>query len=133
MLTGGGAQLKNIKELSELITTTDTRIGIPNEHLDAESVSYNELMHPMYATGIGLVLYGLEEAEKCCNPEAEVEEEPETKTKDIFADMMPEPEKPVEKTPETPEKKTKEKKGPGKFEKVLGDFFSSVFGEGIDD
>lgn len=133
VLTGGGAQLKNIKELSELITTTDTRIGIPSEHLDAESVSYNELMHPMYATGIGLVLYGLEEAEKNNNPEAEVEEETETKTKDIFADMMPEPEKPVDTTPENPEKKTKEKKGPGKFEKVLGDFFSSVFGEGIDD
>ena len=47
--------------------------------------------------------------------------------------MMPEPEKPVDTTPENPEKKTKEKKGPGKFEKVLGDFFSSVFGEGIDD
>ena len=29
-LTGGGAQLKNIKELCELITTTDTSIGIPN-------------------------------------------------------------------------------------------------------
>ena len=62
-LTGGGAQLKNIKELCELITATDTRIGIPNEHLDPTSISFDELAHPMYATGIGLVLYGIEQAE----------------------------------------------------------------------
>ena len=63
-LTGGGAQLKNIKDLCALITGIDTRIGVPNEHLEPDSVSYAELTHPMYATGIGLVLYGLEEAEK---------------------------------------------------------------------
>jgi cell division protein FtsA len=62
-LTGGGAQLKNIKEFCELITATDTRSGIPNEHLDTSSVAFDELAHPMYATGIGLVIEGISRTE----------------------------------------------------------------------
>lgn len=64
VLTGGGARLKNIKEFSELVIGHDTRIGIPDEHLDKEtSANYDDLSHPMYATGIGLVIYGLEAEE----------------------------------------------------------------------
>jgi len=33
VLTGGGAQLKHIRELTEFITGMDTRIGYPTEHL----------------------------------------------------------------------------------------------------
>ena len=61
VLTGGGANLKYIKELASLITGMDTRVGLPNEHLLTESDS--ELSHPKYATGIGLVLYGMEKEE----------------------------------------------------------------------
>ena len=57
VLTGGGAKMGHIVELSELITRTTSRIGTPDEHLEK---SDEELSHPMYATGIGLVLYGLE-------------------------------------------------------------------------
>ena len=139
VLTGGGAQLKNIKELCELITTTDTRIGIPNEHLDTESVSYADLAHPMYATGIGLVLYGLEQAER-----EHMDDEPEQETSrqanghvDIFAGMPDTPSTepaPQETDAKTKDKKAKDKdKGKGKFEDVLGRFFTSVFNEGIDD
>ena len=64
VLTGGGARLKNIKEFAELVIGIDTRIGTPDEHLDlSSSVSFEDLSHPMYATGIGLVLYGLEAEE----------------------------------------------------------------------
>jgi cell division protein FtsA len=35
--TGGGAQLKHIKQLVEYITGMDTRIGYPNEHLAGDS------------------------------------------------------------------------------------------------
>lgn len=62
VLTGGGAQLRNIKELTEFITGIDTRIGLPDEHL--EKGATNEIVNPMYATGIGLVLYGLEREEE---------------------------------------------------------------------
>ncbi|MBO4752827.1 MAG: rod shape-determining protein, partial [Bacteroidales bacterium] len=61
VLTGGGASLKYIKEFASLITGMDTRTGLPSEHLVAESDA--ELAHPKYATGIGLVLYGIEHEE----------------------------------------------------------------------
>lgn len=61
VITGGGAQLKHLQQLFELITGMDTRIGYPNEHLSAGN---DELKSPMYATAIGLVIMGLNEAEK---------------------------------------------------------------------
>lgn len=57
VLTGGGALLKHLPQLTEYITGMDTRIGYPNEHL-AKEVS-EEMASPMYATGIGLVIEGL--------------------------------------------------------------------------
>jgi len=52
-ITGGGSQLKFIKQLVEYVTGLDARIGYPIEHL---SPGFNEeLKHPMFATGIGLV------------------------------------------------------------------------------
>lgn len=62
VLTGGGAQLKHITQLTEFITGMDTRIGYPNEHL-APGVP-EEMASPMYATGIGLVIIGLKRFEK---------------------------------------------------------------------
>lgn len=56
VLTGGGAQLKHLTQLTEFVTGMDTRIGYPNEHL-ANNVP-EELASPMYATGIGLVIEG---------------------------------------------------------------------------
>lgn len=58
VLTGGGAQLKHIKQLVEYETGMDTRIGYPNEHL-AKGAD-EKLSSPMYATAIGLVMKGLE-------------------------------------------------------------------------
>ena len=140
VLTGGGAQLKNIKDLCELITTTDTRIGIPNEHLEPDSVNYNELMHPMYATGIGLVLYGLEQAEAHA-VEHEEEPEPQKEEKpgfDIFADMekLP-PAPPVTTVPVTEgqQGKSKKKKKKGEddtFGNAVSRFFNKIFTEDID-
>ncbi len=57
VLTGGGALLKHLPQLTEFITGMDTRIGYPNEHL-ANDVA-EDLASPMYATGIGLVIEGL--------------------------------------------------------------------------
>ncbi len=57
VLTGGGALLKHLPQLTEFITGMDTRIGYPNEHL-ANDVT-EDLASPMYATGIGLVIEGL--------------------------------------------------------------------------
>jgi len=62
VITGGGAMLKHISQLTEFMTGMDTRIGYPNEHL-ASNFS-EEMAHPIYATGIGLVIKGLERSEK---------------------------------------------------------------------
>ena len=62
VLTGGGAQLKHIKQLVEYITGMDTRIGYPNEHLASNSDP--ELSSPLYATVVGLLMKGLKENEK---------------------------------------------------------------------
>lgn len=62
VLTGGGASLKHVAQLTEFMTGMDTRIGYPNEHLAADVAE--ELASPMYATGIGLVIEGIERYKK---------------------------------------------------------------------
>ncbi len=57
VLTGGGAQLKHLKQLVEYISGMDTRVGYPNEHLAGDSDS--ETTSPMFATAVGLVLDSL--------------------------------------------------------------------------
>lgn len=56
VLTGGGAQLKHLRQLTEYITGLSTRIGYPNEHLAPSKVV--DVTSPLYATGVGLVLRG---------------------------------------------------------------------------
>ena len=58
VLTGGGSQLKHIKQLFEYETGMDTRVGFPNEHL--ANGSRLEIESPMYATAVGLVMKGFE-------------------------------------------------------------------------
>ena len=57
VLTGGGAQLKHIDQLTEFTTGMATRVGYPNEHLANDVI--DEMASPMYATGIGLVIEGI--------------------------------------------------------------------------
>jgi cell division protein FtsA len=62
VLTGGGALLRHAAQLTEFMTGIDTRIGYPNEHLAKDVPA--EMASPMYATGIGLVIEGLERFER---------------------------------------------------------------------
>jgi len=62
VLTGGGANLKHLAQLTEFMTGMDTRIGYPNEHLASEIPP--EMTSPMHATGIGLVIEGIGRFEK---------------------------------------------------------------------
>ncbi|MFZ4400393.1 MAG: cell division protein FtsA [Bacteroidales bacterium] len=74
VLTGGGAMLKHIAQLTEFMTGMDTRIGYPNEHLSSNS---NEsLSHPIYSTGVGLVIKGLERSEKETDKEVKGKKNP---------------------------------------------------------
>ncbi|HSQ46699.1 MAG TPA: cell division protein FtsA [Lutibacter sp.] len=62
VLTGGGAELKHIKQLVEYVTGMDTRIGYPNENLAGDSDE--SLSSPQYATAVGLLMNGLNKIEK---------------------------------------------------------------------
>lgn len=62
VLTGGGSQLKHLKQLVEYITGMDTRIGYPNEHLAGDSDP--EIVNPIHATAVGLVMNAIENQKK---------------------------------------------------------------------
>lgn len=74
VLTGGGSQLKHIKQLVEYITGMDTRIGYPNEHLAGNS--NEELSSPLYATAVGLVMNSIRNNTKSATPLVEMKQEP---------------------------------------------------------
>ncbi len=61
VLTGGGAQLKHLIQLTEYTTGLNARIGYPNEHLASGHI--DELARPVYATCIGLILKGYSDYE----------------------------------------------------------------------
>ncbi len=71
VLTGGGAQLKNIVQLTEYVTGLDARVGYPNEHLAKGMVE--EVKSPLFATSVGLVLRGLLEDGETDNTERVME------------------------------------------------------------
>jgi len=75
VLTGGGSQLKHLKQLVEYITGMDTRIGYPNEHLAGDSDA--EIASPLYATAVGLLMNAVKNQSKM---QAEVASTPETDT-----------------------------------------------------
>ena len=159
VLTGGGAQLRHIKEFSEFTTGIDTRIGLPNEHLDKDTNP--EIINTMYATGIGLVLYGFDELDKyrehfasdeennAETPEETASEQASPNSNDIFADLPPventTTQKPIDdietEFAETPKKETKNNKPdiskhrprkPGwgsQAMKAIDKYFGRVFGD----
>lgn len=62
VLTGGGSKLKHIRQLTEYVTGMDVRIGYSNEHIVGSKA--DEISGPEYATSVGLLMKGLEEADE---------------------------------------------------------------------
>ncbi|MDR2557005.1 MAG: cell division protein FtsA [Bacteroidales bacterium] len=75
VLTGGGSKLTGIISFSEYTTGIDSRQGYANEHLEESSFS-ETLKDPIFATAIGLLIFGIRDEE-------EKEESNENKNKPI--------------------------------------------------
>ena len=76
VLTGGGAELKHIKQLVEYITGMDTRIGYPNEHISGSSDI--DMSSPSFATAVGLLMKGLNQKTKSAQKQMVAENAGET-------------------------------------------------------
>ena len=85
VLTGGGSQLKHLKQLVEYITGMDTRVGYPNEHLAGDSDE--STTSPTFSTAVGLLMAALDKMPIDVMPEPqEVPLE-----QDVPVDEMPQP------------------------------------------
>ena len=62
VLTGGGAKLKHIRQLTEYVIGVDTRIGCASENLS--NIEGSDLNNPEYTTTIGLMIKGFEKCEE---------------------------------------------------------------------
>ena len=120
VLTGGGSQLKHLKQLVEYITGMDTRIGFPNEHLAGDSDS--ETTSPLYATAVGLVMNSLEhKIHRADEPQdtAIVEDE-------VEAQEVSQEEESYEDEPEVPEAKKERKSIFDKWAEKFKDFLDNA-------
>lgn len=73
VLTGGGSQLKHLKQLVEYITGMDSRVGYPNEHLAGKT--QETVASPLFATSVGLLMNAIEKQEHEASPLDETTEE----------------------------------------------------------
>ena len=139
VLAGGGAKLTNLKEFTEFSIGIDTRLGSPNEHIvDDDKKLFEELGHPMYATGIGLVIYGMLEEQNAENVAAEQALYREGTTVADKSDAKTEPvaNQPEEVTPESGkgEDNKSAKNKDGNLSKKITEFITRIFTEdGMDE
>jgi cell division protein FtsA len=79
VLTGGGSNLKHLRQLANYTTGFDSRIGFANEYIANDKNQY--LKGPEFATSIGLLMESLKiRDKKTVSVEEEVEIEIENKT-----------------------------------------------------
>jgi len=106
VVTGGGAMLKHLPQLVMLTTGMDCRIGTPNEHLAGND---DELKNPLYATGVGLVMKGIDKYERDSKRGVNL----------VKQEVEVEVENPAQKKKES-------KKVVGHSQKKVGSFFTSL-------
>lgn len=72
VLTGGGSNLKNLRQLANYTTGFDSRIGFANEYISNDKNQH--LKSPEYATSIGLLMESLKIRDKKTAVETQVPE-----------------------------------------------------------
>src|SRR3954469_14561486 len=107
VVSGGGSLLKHLPQLVMLTTGMDCRIGTPNEHLAGND---DELKNPLYATGVGLVMKGIEKYER------DAKRGMNTSKTEVPNEIKTEVEQAKEK-----------KKVVGHSKKKIGSFFENIF------
>ena len=117
VLTGGGSELKHIKQLVEYITGMDTRIGYPNEHLAGDSDK--ELSSPLYATAVGLLMESIKLNNKSATPIVALKEEFVEEKLLIQEEIIPETENDLKENVSNEVKEEKQKVKKSFFEKYV--------------
>ena len=120
VLTGGGSQLKHLKQLVEYVTGMDTRVGYPNEHLAGDTDK--NVTSPLYATAVGLVMDGLSKIEKNTTENLELENSNE---EDVLIESNEE-DNPKEKEQKLKKTKIKTESFLDKLTKNLQDFLDNA-------
>ena len=125
VLTGGGSQLKHLRQLAEYMFCVDIKLGIPSEHLAKSKVK--DIDSPVLSTALGLLIKGMEDESHLVrttvpvkNPEPTVVEKPEDKSQETPSGQSKEGGK-VDDKSETGTKKTKS------IRKILSDQKNKFF------
>jgi len=84
VLTGGGSQLKHLKQLVEYVTGMDTRVGYPNEHLAGDTDK--SVTSPLYATAVGLLMDGLDKVDQISSTEKVEDQNNESDNLEVLED-----------------------------------------------
>ena len=93
VLTGGGSNLRNLRQLANYTTGFDSRIGFANEYVANDKNQY--LKGPEFATSIGLLMESLKIRDKKMLPtEEEIIEEAVAKAEPVALQPTAEVEKP---------------------------------------
>lgn len=114
VITGGGAQLTNIKELFQYKTGYPVRIALPDRRVINET--NQDIYKPSSSTAIGLLMLGFEKTYSCS------ESRPISQT--LFDDKELEID---QEAPKKKKEKTKAKKTKGSLKKVYEDLVGNIF------
>lgn len=73
VITGGGANLQHVRQLTEYKTGMDTRIGIPTNHISGDMAS--KIASPIFSTSVGLMMLGINNDSRKMEPQQPLEME----------------------------------------------------------
>lgn len=108
VLTGGGSNLKHLRQLSSYITGFDTRVGISNEYISNDKNQF--LKGPEYATAVGLLMESLNIRKRKAEFQKEEQEEAIPQKEVKQENEIPVMEGEIDNTKDIKEEKPKPKK-----------------------
>lgn len=83
VLTGGGSKMKFLPQLTDYVIGRESRLGAPTRYLSEDSPA--ELSDPIFATAIGLVMFGLHREAELAEEEALRQQERDVRMAEVEA------------------------------------------------